>query len=805
MTLSASPPERTITLQEAIAAATALHQAGRLAEAAEIYRQVLDAVPGNPDALHLLGLVGLQQGDAATAVRLIGEATRIAPGNATAQNNLGAALLQLDRIEEAEAAFGRAIDAHAGYGEAHNNRGNAMVRLGRFDEALACYDRAIALGVPGSTVHYNRGIALQNLGRLTEALAAYEAALAREPDYADAHHNRGEALLALGRPAEALECYDREIALNGNRAGAHNARGVALMTLGRLDEAIASFDQAASLEPARVDALHNRGIALVRAQRLDDALASIERALAIDPGHAGARFNRAAILLPLARLDEALRECEAGLLREPGGARWHFLASVVLAEMGRLEEARDACTRAIAIDPDLPSAHGHGLYLRMRLCDWEGLDGAIAATLERVRAGKPAADPFTLVATPATLADRLQCAKTFVQHRFPAKAPPAPASRQPHDRLRVAYLSSDFQDHATAHLFAEVLERHDRSRFEITAVSYGAASSDPWRRRIEGAVERFLDVAVQADDAVAGRLRELGIDIAVDLKGFTTGCRTGILARRPAPVQVNYLGYPGSMGAPYIDYLIADSTVVDAGHAAFYSERIVLLPHSYQPNPSSRAMAEGVPSRAALGLPEGAFVFCCFNNNYKITPEVFRAWMRLLAAVPGSVLWLLEGHPAAAANLRREAMALGVAQERLVFAPRIDIAQHLARHGAADLFLDTVPCNAHTTASDALWAGLPVVTVLGDAFPGRVAASLLRAVGLPELVANSLPDYEALARRLAGAPAELAKLRARLAAHRSTHPLFDTPAYTRHLEAAFATMGERHARGAAPESFAVPA
>ncbi|MBL0142263.1 MAG: tetratricopeptide repeat protein [Betaproteobacteria bacterium] len=768
-----SPPrhDQTISFEEVLAAAAAVHQAGRLAEAADIYRQVLKAIPGQSDALHLLGLVSLQQGDAETAARLIGESVKQAADNANAHNNLGAALLQLGRIGEAQACFDRAIAANPGYPEAHNNRGNVLVRLGRFEDALASYDRAMQLGLANSTLHYNRGVALQNLGRTPEALAACDAALALEPAYADAHHNRGEALLALGQAAAALDSYDHEIGLAEGRADAHRGRGTALMALGRLDEALAGFG----------------------------------RSLALDPQLPGARYGRAVALLKLARLDAALADCELAIEREPGNARLHFLHGVVLSELKRLDEARDACARAIAIDPEVPFAYGHWLHLLMQLCDWNGIQDVIGTTLARVREGKQAADPFTLIATNATPADRLQCAQVFVEARFPAVPAPTRPAHRPHERLRLAYLSSDLQDHATAHLIAEVLERHDRSRFEVMALSFGPESVDPWRRRIESAVDRFHDVATQTDGAIADRLRDLEIDIAVDLKGYTAGARSGILARRPAPIQVNYLAYPGTMGAGYIDYLVADAVVIPPEHEACYTERIARLPHCYQPNLSNRPIADRTPSRAELGLPDDAFVFCCFNNAYKITPEVFDAWMRLLGAVPGSVLWLLEGPSTATTNLRREAQARGIAPERLVFAPRLAIADHLARHRAADLFLDTLHCNAHTTASDALWAGLPLVTVLGEAFPGRVAASLLRAAGLPELASGSLPEYEAMARRLACNPAELAAIRARLAATRTTNPLFDAQAYTRHLEAAYTTMWERHSRGLEPATFAVPA
>jgi predicted O-linked N-acetylglucosamine transferase (SPINDLY family) len=382
----------------------------------------------------------------------------------------------------------------------------------------------------------------------------------------------------------------------------------------------------------------------------------------------------------------------------------------------------------------------------------------------------------------------------------------APVSASTKERIRVAYLSADFHAHATAYLMAGVLEQHDRSRFEVYAVSFRKSDGSEMRARVENACEHFIDVCDMSDREVAVLLRAHRIDIAIDLKGFTRDARTGILAFRPAPIQVNYLGYPCTMGAGYIDYLIADEIVVPKDEHPNYSEKIVYLPDTYQCNDSKRTIAGVVPSRSDAGLPETGFVFCSFNNNYKIAPQIFDIWMRLLKETEGSVLWLLESNPAAARNLRREAEARGVARERLIFAPWCaNQADHLARISLGDLFLDTLPCCAHTTASDALWAGVPVLTCTGNTFAGRVAASLLNAVGLPEMVTHSLAEYEARALRLARDPAAMTELKAKLARNRTTYPLFDTVRFTRHMEAAYTRMWERYASGHPPAGFAVEA
>ncbi len=371
--------------------------------------------------------------------------------------------------------------------------------------------------------------------------------------------------------------------------------------------------------------------------------------------------------------------------------------------------------------------------------------------------------------------------------------------------MRLAYLSADFREHATAFLAAELFERHDRRRFDLYAISWGRGDGSALRKRLERAFDRFIDVRDSSDLDVAREMRDLEIDIAVDLNGFFEGCRPGILARRPAPIQVNYLGYPASMGADYIDYIVVDPFIVAPDQQQFFAERLAFLPECYQPNDRLRPIAEHTPSRRDCGLPDRGLVFAAFNSPYKITPAVFDIWMRLLQSVPSAVLWLLRDNPWVEGNLRREAQARGVASERLVFAPRAYLPDHLARHRLADLFLDTFPCNAHTTASDALWAGLPLLTCAGRSFAARVAGSLLHAIGLPELVTTSPADYEALALALARSPERLAALRDRLRANRATSPLFDAGRLARHLEAAYLEMYRLHQSGMAPRSLAVPA
>lgn len=742
----------------------------------------------------------LRAGSAGEAEATLRAALRQQPADADAVELLAVCLARRGAFGEALPLFDAVVRARPGSAGARNNLGNALAGSARHAEALACFDAAIALDPRAAVLHANRGNALKALGRLDEAIASYAAAIALAPDHAGHRYNRGTALLELRRPNDALADLDRAVRLDPRHAPSWLNRGSARFELRRFEAALADFDRALAIDPANARAHGSRANALRELGRSGEALASCDRALALSPELAEAHAARGNALHDLRRFDEALASFDRALAAKPSLAPAHSERARVLRELGRQDEALAGFAAALAADPALPYALGDWLQQKLACCDWEGLPDALARVADGVGRGARACTPFTLLALPGPLARQQACARAFVADRAPAGPGSAwAATPLAGGRLNVGYFSADFHDHATAHLLAGVLERHDRTRFEITAFSFGPRSGDAWQRRVEAAVDRFVEVGGFSDDAIVARARELRIDIAVDLKGHTRHARTGIFARRAAPLQVSWLGYPGTLGAPYVDYVLADPTLVPPADRVWYDERIACLPHSYQPNDSTKAIDPDAPSREAAGLPAGAFVFCCFNHAWKILPDVFGAWMRLLHAVDGSVLWLLDAGAAAVRNLRREAAARGVAPERLVFAPRVALAAHLARHRLADLFLDTTPYNAHTTASDALWAGVPVVTCLGETFASRVAASLLRAVGLPGLVAPDLPGYESLALALATDPARLAAVRAELAANRRTRPLFDTAGFARDLEALYAAMADRQRSGLPPD------
>jgi len=505
-----------------------------------------------------------------------------------------------------------------------------------------------------------------------------------------------------------------------------------------------------------------------------------------------------------------LNEAEAGyrqaLQIKPDMAEAYNNLGIVLGKVNRHEEVVACFKKLLSIKPDQAFALGMYLHSKMHCCNWEGIDDTFHELRSGIDADKAVSTPFHILAIPSTPAQQKRCAEIYVREKYPEVCVSSDVKeRYSHGKIRLGYFSSDFYNHATAYLVAELLEQHDRARFEVIGFSFGASPNDNMRQRVSAAFDRFIDVNNQPDQDIATLARNLEIDIAVDLKGFTEGGRTSIFALRPAPIQVNYLGYPGTMGAPYIDYLIADPTLITAEYQQHYTEKISYLPDTYQVNDSHRRISERQFTRSEVGLPDEGFVFCCFNNNFKITPDVFDIWMQLLKQVEGSVLWLFKGNAQATQNLLNEARKRGIVPERLIFAPRMDLPDHLARHRLADLFLDTFYCNAHTTASDALWAGLPVLTYLGDTFAGRVAASLLNAIGLPELITHSHEEYQALALELATNPEKLASIKRQLAKNRLTHPLFDTALFTRHIEDAFTQMWERHQKSLLPDHIYVRA
>jgi predicted O-linked N-acetylglucosamine transferase (SPINDLY family) len=688
------------------------------------------------------------------------------------------------------------------------NYGIVLKVLNRPAEAMQRFSEAVKLNPSVAETWNYRGATFGDLARHEEAIADFDKATALNPRYAEAFQNKGKSLLALARGDEALAAFDRALAINSALAEAWLGRGHVFAQLQKYGDALAAYDRAVALKPFLAEAWLVRALVLSVFGNHQAALSSFDRALALDPNLATASVGRGNSFLQLQQYDNALAAYDRALAFNANIAEAWFGRADTFLHLREYEKALTAFDRALALKPEIEFAKGARLHMKLSLSHWTNLEADVADLVAAVKAKKPAASPFVFIGMSSTAADQLTCAKSGMPDR-----PPVPLAWRgeiySHDRIRVGYFSADFRTHPVAQLIAGVLDQHDRSRFDITAFSYGLDDASDLRNRIRSAAENFVDICGMTDDEIAEIIRRREIDVLVDLTGLTQRNRFSILSRRVAPVQVNFLGYPGTTGADWIDYIIADPTIIPEDHFRFYSEQVVWLPDTYQPNTyqlddNRRRISERSPTREECNLPKAAFVFCCFNNTYKITPAMFDVWMRLLRAIPDSVLWLSQPNPSAEANLPKEAELRGVARERVIFAPRLpELSDHWARQLHADLFLDTLPFNAHTTASDALWAGLPVLTCVGETFAGRVAASLLKAVGLPELIITSLKDYEALALRLAREPSFLASIKAKLARNRSTHPLFDTARYSRHIEAAYTTMWQRYQAGEPPRAIAV--
>jgi predicted O-linked N-acetylglucosamine transferase (SPINDLY family) len=674
---------------------------------------------------------------------------------------------------------------------------------------------------------FDRALRLHQQGKLREAFYRYDAILKAQPSHVGALHYSGVVLYQAGKHAEAAERIRAALAVEPAQPEAWSNLALVLDAVGRREAAINALKEAARHAPASAEIWSNLAASELMLGSVQDAEASARKAVAADGQHAAGWYNLAQALAPQGRtlealdaasrasgiapaqpdyagfkaqiesaiggVDKAQATLESALARAPTNAQLRFQLAGLLDARGALAEAADAYEQVMRVDPDHGPALSQLLFVRQRQADWHDL-ATLRGRFERGIERGALLSPFVLLSNGSSRALQRRCAE-----RWAANAPAAPEPPRrllSGARLRVGYLSADFHAHATAFLAAGMFEAHDRQRFEVAAYSTGPDDGSAMRQRLTRAFDRFVDASGWPAGSLAQRIRNDGIDILVDLKGHTEGAMPAVLAARPAPIQAHYLGYPGTLGGRLCDYLIGDAIVTPSLHAEDYAETLVLLPGSYQVNDRQRPIAEP-PSRESLDLPRDALVLCCFNSTYKLNPEVFDAWALILAAVPNAVLWLLVRdmeHPAVG-HTRREAVRRGIDARRLVFATARPNAEYLGLYRHADLFLDTWPYNAHTTASDALWAGCPVVTLRGEAFPGRVAASLLHAVGLPELVTESVDAYVATTVALAGNADERARLRAYLDGPARASPLFDTVGTTRALEAAYLAMADQYRRG----------
>jgi len=643
-------------------------------------------------------------------------------------------------------------------------------------------------------------IAAYQAGRPDQAEKLFRKIVRKRPNDVDAQRMIGFLCNQTGRHAEAVDHFDVVLRLNRKQPQIHYLRGISFLALKRFQDALDSFNGALAIDGPQADTYVNRGFALQRLERLSEAIESFNRAIALEPTYVLAHTHKAAALEDQGKLKEALTSYDNSLKLQPTSDAW-WGRSTVLQLMRRFDEALFALKQAYALEPSRPYLQGEILHLKMQLGDWDSFAQDCELVLKSVDKGLAVTLPGGILLLPSSPEQQRRAAEIYARDKFPAQPPPPPHTGRAGEgraevgrsaakrKIAIGYFSCDFHGHhPVSRLTAGLFEHHDRNEFTVFGFSYGGQHDDENARRIARAMDRFIDVSSMSDQDAAALSRSLGVDIAVDLTGVTYNTRLGIFAHRAAPVQATYLGYPGTTGCSFIDYVLADEVIIPSEDARFFSERPFHLPVSFQVNDSTRAPVDEPRPRAAYGLPEQGFVYCCFNNCSKLTPDVFAIWMRLLRRVEGSVLWLLADATTFTGNLRRRVQESGVEPERLVFAERVDLREYLSRQQCADLALDTFYYNGGTTTSDALWAGLPIVTRTGTTFAGRMSASLLQAIGLPDLVAHTAEEYEELAFRLATERELLDSIKQRLVRNRATSSLFDTAAFAKTLEAAYRTM-----------------
>lgn len=674
-------------------------------------------------------------------------------------------------------------------------------KLNEVAQAQAFYEQILQIDPAHADALHHLGLILHHGGNNAQALALIQKAIAIQPTFA-IYNNVANILKTEGRIAEAIENFHKAIALKPDYAEAYNNLGVLYKDQKNSDRAIAHFQKAIALNPDFAGAYLNLGTALKEGNNLEASVACYQKAIAIQPDYAEAYNGLASSLNKQHKIAEAIAIYQKAIALNPKSPETLNNLGNIFSKQKNLSAAIACYEKALALNPQNAEALGGLFHSRQHCCDWTDFHSNQQRVVKAILAGQEGFKPLSFLAVSDSGQAQKQCAFTFAKKNYPA-AKPKQAKTYQHSKIRIAYVSGDLREHAVAILMTELFELHDKNRFEVFAISLQPETSSSLGQRVKNAFPHFIDVTAKSDVEVAQLIESLEIDIAVDLMGFTANSRTAIFAYRPAPIQINYLGYPGTMGVDYIDYIVADEYLIPADLQKHYCEKIIYLPDCFQVNDSKRFVPSKIPTRSELGLPATGFVFCAFNGSYKFTPPFFDAWMSILTAVPDSVLWLFADNPMVEENLRREAINRGVAVERLIFSKKVVYQLYLAQYPLADLFLDTLPFNGGTTVSDALWMGLPVLTYSGEAFAARMAGSLLNALGLPELITSNLLDYANKAIQLATTPTLLAEIRAKLAEHKKTYPLFNPSVFCKHLESAYTTLWERHQRGEPPLSFAV--
>ena len=825
-------------IQQLIEQAIERFQSGSPKQAEDILTRILSTQSNNLPALEILGLIKASQGNHLEAAKLLKKAIKLNPQNPATQYNLakalseskdyigslihhekalqlapnnpdgwlnyGQALSHLKRYESALTAFTNALSINSNYAEAWYNKALTLSELKRHEEALDCYKNTVQLH-PGNTKAWvDMSVCLGILKRFEEAIECCEQAITLDGHYQQGWLNKGSALVELKRFDEAIECFDKAIGLQSDYADAWYSKGVALDRLGKFTEAITCFDKTIYFQASYILAWVNAGVALHQLRQFDNALKYQLHAIMLNHDDALPWANAGASYFALGNYQEAIKFLQNAIALEPDDVKKIVSLGQVFFEVGKHYESLNCYENALKIEPKHKYLAGRIIFSRLIVAKWSNYTERVLALLEAIREQGNASAPLdamSIINSPNLL---LKVNKAFSNSEYPHNDSLGPIQKYSNPKIKLAYFSADFKDHPVAYLTAELFEVHDRNRFEIYAFSTRKAESSLMRERLVAAFDHFIEVDNKSDKEVAELARSLQIDIAIDLGGHTQHARTNIFAHRAAPIQVNYLGFAGTMGANYFDYIVADQIVIPQEFAEFYLEKKVYLPNSYMVDDSQRIPSNKQFSRADFGLPEDAVVFCCFNNSYKFNPPRVASFAKILEQTPNSVLWITENNASFKSNLLAEFEKLGIPANRIIFAGRVDpMADHLARYRLADLFLDTSPYNAHTTAMDSLKAGIPIISLAGQSFASRVGASLLTAVGLPELIVHSENEFLELASKLGRDPQSLKLLKDKLTENLQSTPLFNTRLFAKHLETSYQEMHRRHSNDLPPSDIHV--
>ena len=719
------------------------------------------------------------------------------PNSATLWNLLGAAFKSLGKTNESIKSFAKVIELNPKYADAYNNLGVALQEKGDLDESIKHLNTALSLRPNYVQAYNNVGIAYKKKGKLSLATKHIKKAIFLNPNYFEAYNNLATIFQEEGKANQAIQYFNKALLLNPSYSEAHYNLGLAFSEINEFDNAIKSYEKALSLKPNYPEVYNSLAIIISEQGNTDEAIKLFNKAILLKPDYSEAYFNIAIIFKKKNRLNEALASYQKAINFKPDYVESFYNIAIIYEEQFKLNQAIESFDKALFIRPDYDKAQAQKLYQKAQICDWKTAqqDKKLFSALGTFKNHIP---PFTMLFfedEPRNhyLRSKLYANKKYLQKQIPFKKTQKISTKK---RLRIGYFSSDLQNHATMYLASKIFEDYNKEKFEVYVYSFGESlEDDEVRIKLKNSADVFKDVIDFSDKDIAILAREDQIDIAIDLKGYTKNSRTGIFAYRAAPIQINFLGYPGTMGANFFDYIIADKTIIPESKRSFYSEEIIYMPHAYQPTSHSSVISNKTFTKSEMDLPNNGFIFCCFNNSYKISQNEFRIWMRILNKVENSVLWLIESNKWAKQNLHKEAESHGIASERLIFANKLPHSDHLARLRLADLFLDTFNVNAHTTASDALWAGTPVITKLGKGFASRVAASLLKALGLSELITQNENEYENLILKIANSPKKLSEIKEKLFSNKFSKPLFNSEMYIGHLEDAYNQVFENHLKG----------